>query len=127
MLWLLSISSITVLREVQRRQPAGAPACQTSGASGEAAPKPKLCAFPQLALPQLALVVAALTTFHVQIINRIASGYPIWYIFIADWIVSSTRNRGGFNGGARPSSAFRWILMYAIIQGVLFANFLPPA
>ncbi|KAF2659966.1 glycosyltransferase family 76 protein [Lophiostoma macrostomum CBS 122681] len=123
MLWLLSVSSLTVLREVQRRQSVGVPACQSPGALGQASPEAKLCAFPQLALPQLALAVTAATTFHVQIINRIASGYPIWYMVIAEWIVNQSQNQEK----SRSSATFRWMFMYAIIQGVLFANFLPPA
>ncbi|RMZ79696.1 hypothetical protein DV738_g3215, partial [Chaetothyriales sp. CBS 135597] len=41
-----------------------------------------------LALPQLVLAIAAVFTFHVQIITRIASGYPWWYIWLANWIVN---------------------------------------
>ncbi|KAK0247491.1 ER membrane glycoprotein subunit of the GPI transamidase complex-like protein [Friedmanniomyces endolithicus] len=37
----------------------------------------------RLALPQLVLVGLAATSFHVQIINRISSGYPVWYLMLA--------------------------------------------
>ncbi|KPI37825.1 GPI mannosyltransferase 2 [Cyphellophora attinorum] len=68
-----------------------------------------------LAIPQLILAVLALTTYHVQIITRIASGYPWWYIWLA---------------AERPRSvktAVRWMALYALIQGGLYASFLPPA
>ena len=32
-----------------------------------------------LALPQVTLAVLALTSYHVQIINRLSSGYVVWY------------------------------------------------
>ncbi|EGC43190.1 proteasome activator subunit 4 [Histoplasma capsulatum var. duboisii H88] len=37
----------------------------------------------RLAIPQAVLTVLALTNSHVQIINRISSGYPLWYWYIA--------------------------------------------
>ena len=43
---------------------------------------------PFFALPQLILAILATTTFHVQIINRISSGYPVWYIVLAIAIFS---------------------------------------
>jgi phosphatidylinositol glycan class V len=57
----------------------------------------------RLALPQLALASAALMSFHVQVITRLSSGYPLWYLVLAQDI------------------------MYAIIQTPLYAYFLPPA
>ncbi|KAJ5089597.1 hypothetical protein N7532_008281 [Penicillium argentinense] len=39
----------------------------------------------RLAVPQGLLAVMALTSYHVQIINRISSGYPLWYW----WLVST--------------------------------------
>ncbi|TKA74175.1 hypothetical protein B0A55_06578 [Friedmanniomyces simplex] len=38
---------------------------------------------PRFALPQLVLVGLTATSFHVQIINRISSGYPVWYLILA--------------------------------------------
>ncbi|TKA77635.1 hypothetical protein B0A49_04199 [Cryomyces minteri] len=125
----------------------------------------------RLAVPQLVLAVLALTNFHVQIVNRIASGYPVWYLGIAvmlddaqsscqsgtlisvkkslqqrqtsevedrvdvstprdakpkqgreDWIV------GNEKGMSRKAEwTVRAMIMYAVIQGGLFASFLPPA
>ncbi|PGH08492.1 hypothetical protein AJ79_05981 [Helicocarpus griseus UAMH5409] len=37
----------------------------------------------RLAIPQAVLAALALTNFHVQIINRLSSGYPLWYWYIA--------------------------------------------
>jgi GPI mannosyltransferase 2 len=76
----------------------------------------------RLALPQLALSVLALTTFHVQIITRISSGYPLWYLVLA-WEITD----GNVNKTRMAKWTVRWMIMYALIQGVLFASFLPPA
>ncbi|KAF2493155.1 mannosyltransferase [Lophium mytilinum] len=82
----------------------------------------------RLALPQLVLALMALTNFHVQIINRIASGYPIWYLFIARIL---SHDSTPLASKQRPTDIMhvfiRWMIMYAIVQGSLFANFLPPA
>lgn len=119
MLWLLVYSSITVLRIGYAQPLHGRPvphACDTI--------KPKdatsvLCCLPELALPQLALALAAATSFHVQIINRIASGYPIWYLTVTAWLTNDLSSRGQW--------AIRAMIMYSMVQGILFANFLPPA
>lgn len=85
----------------------------------------------RLALPQLVLVVLAATSFHVQIINRISSGYAVWYIVLAVAIHAEPAERARMFGGALSSGAAEWIVrgmvIYAIIQGGLFACFLPPA
>lgn len=89
----------------------------------------------RLALPQLALVVLALTTIHVQIITRLSSGYPVWYFVLARDIMegpTTTRSSGErkwwhMSSYALASWTVRWMVMYALIQGVLFASFLPPA
>jgi GPI mannosyltransferase 2 len=116
----------------------------------------------RLAVPQLLLAVAAFTSFHVQIITRLSSGYPLWYLHIAQAILgfverlrtSSAPNRSGSpvsvtkpsaeaesevseDSSANPAiRAFVWMrpelitrfmIMYALIQGSLFASFLPPA
>ena len=84
---------------------------------------------PQLALPQLVLAITAATNFHVQVINRLSSGYPVWYLAVARYIM-------GQNGPAALQNKLspwvsqwvcRGLIMYAIIQGALFASFLPPA
>lgn len=88
----------------------------------------------RFALPQLVLVVLALTSFHVQIINRISSGYPVWYIVLAlaihaDKSELAEKRRGPFLAWLSRNSTWivRIMAMYAIVQGGLYASFLPPA
>lgn len=69
---------------------------------------------------QVLLVVLAFTSHHVQIITRLSSGYPAWYWWVAACLKSpKTRQLG--------SGIVVFAVMYAAIQGVLFASFLPPA
>ena len=114
---------------------------------------------PRLALPQLVLTVMAASSFHVQIINRISSGYPIWYVLLAVTISSSSPTSSASEPQTTTStidpsgphdakakgqtdatmtnvfglskSRAQWLVrgmvLYAIIQGGLFASFLPPA
>lgn len=81
----------------------------------------------RIALPQVTLAVMALTTYHVQIITRLSSGYPIWYWWLASLIVGDQT----YDTPGRKVNAAKlittWMIMYAIIQGGLFASFLPPA
>lgn len=82
----------------------------------------------RLALPQLILACAAITNYHVQIINRISSGYPVWYWFIAS--LMSDQPVSAISSSSQRKSAqilIRLMMAYGLIQGVLFANFLPPA
>lgn len=71
-----------------------------------------------LALPQLLIAVLALTSYHVQIITRLASGYPLWYI----WIASQMESRAQMT-----KTTIRWMVVYALVQAGLYAGFLPPA
>lgn len=73
-----------------------------------------------LAASQTALALLAITNYHVQIISRISSAYPVWYWWIAHSLIESDRRSTG-----RVISTF--MIMYAGIQGGLFASFLPPA
>ncbi|KAK3709733.1 ER membrane glycoprotein subunit of the GPI transamidase complex-like protein [Vermiconidia calcicola] len=105
---------------------------------------------PRFALPQLVLALMAATSFHVQIINRISSGYPSCYIVLAIAIHSALQPSRGGDSGARDNMSqvpvgteslwplniwdekhCRWIVrgmvMYALVQGGLYASFLPPA
>jgi len=127
MLWLLLESNATVLRSSFQPPTQGRPVPQAGVTADSKNISRVTHHFPELALPQLVLAVAAITSFHVQIVNRIASGYPTWYSMIAMRVVI---------GGPAPDSSShqqrsRWIvrgmIMYAVVQGVLFANFLPPA
>ncbi len=105
----------------------------------------------RFALPQLVLTVMAATSFHVQIITRISSGYPVWYIVLAMAIEDATvANPGSRRARSNASIAsqgvskttarsnqilsskqvqyvVRGLVMYAVIQGGLYASFLPPA
>lgn len=101
-----------------------------------------------LSLPQAVLAVLTLTNFHVQIINRISSGYPMWYIFLA--IMFTSRSTATADAGLSTTRALppnmlpgRLVsllkqrnvqhllisstLLYALIQAGLYASFLPPA
>ena len=81
----------------------------------------------RFAIPQIVLVALALTSYHVQIITRLSSGYPIWYWWLASLIL---KDHTTTFMGRRWSPAFvisRWMVIYAIVQGGLFASFLPPA
>ena len=97
---------------------------------------------PRLSLPQLLLTVMVLTTYHVQIITRISSGYPVWYWWVAS--LSAPSNTGEGNGDINEKNdgdgALKWLkgfrlqniivrfmVIYALVQGALFASFLPPA
>ena len=82
---------------------------------------------PQLALPQLVLAITALTNFHVQVINRLSSGYPIWYLAVARWLITQNTAQRKEPGHMTAQWVCRGLIVYAIVQGALFANFLPPA
>ncbi|KAL2119659.1 hypothetical protein VTJ04DRAFT_6620 [Mycothermus thermophilus] len=74
------------------------------------------------AAAQVLLAILALTSYHVQIITRLSSGYPLWYWWVAGKLVSSEeRDR------VLANRIVMFMVMYAAVQGVLFASFLPPA
>lgn len=81
----------------------------------------------RLAMPQALLVIMALLSYHVQIITRLSSAYPLWYI----WLISSiaAAGRQGESGFyfTNPKTVVRWMIIYAMMQGALYASFLPPA
>lgn len=79
----------------------------------------------RLAVPQGLLAVLALTSYHVQIVNRISSGYPVWYWFIAFSAMDSLQDHR--KGHRYLSLAAQAMVGYALIQAVLFGSFLPPA
>ncbi|KAH0559613.1 hypothetical protein GP486_003871 [Trichoglossum hirsutum] len=81
----------------------------------------------KFAIPQLVLAVLALTTYHVQIITRISSGYMVWYWWLA-FLVSEEQHVEIFRRKWNLSRIVtRWMMVYAVVQGGLFASFLPPA
>ena len=79
----------------------------------------------RLSIPQFVLAILAVTSYHVQVVTRLASGYSIWYIWLASNVV--TKSQGGFARYVTAKSVIRWMVIYALVQGGLFAAFLPPA
>lgn len=79
----------------------------------------------RLAVPQGLLAVMALTSYHVQIINRISSGYPVWYWWLVSTAMDTFQDRRKHRHTL--SVAAQAMVAYALIQGVLFGSFLPPA
>lgn len=127
MLWVLITSGLTVLRGHLQPLLHGRPVPQ-DGATAEPRSNSTVSHyFPELALPQLVLAIAAITSFHVQIVNRLASGYPTWYMMIATWLVDEQTKPNTAKARQRSQWIVRGMLTYAIAQGMLFANFLPPA
>ncbi|RMZ67637.1 GPI mannosyltransferase 2 [Pyrenophora seminiperda CCB06] len=125
--WLLAISSATILRSVVQRPLHRRLAPQASDKVDPRNRTSAICKLPELALPQILLAVTAVTSFHIQIVNRIASGYPMWYLVIAQWLVDSQNT----DQIEKPSPRVQWFIrgfvVYSLVQGMLFANFLPPA
>lgn len=79
-------------------------------------------------LPQLALAALAVTNFHVQIVNRISSGYPVWYLAIASGLDHTSELHSiAIASNTLSKSIFRLIIIYVVVQGALYASFLPPA
>ena len=81
--------------------------------------RPVLQVIRNLAFSQLMLVMLTLTTAHVQIITRISSAYPIWM-----WYTASSWRKGNT---LLVRSIVKFMVVYSIVQGGLFASFLPPA
>lgn len=79
----------------------------------------------RLGIPQGLLAVMALTSYHVQIINRISSGYPLWYWYLASGAVDSLSSPKANHRVL--TTAVQAMVGYALIQGVLYGSFLPPA
>jgi GPI mannosyltransferase 2 len=71
-----------------------------------------------LAVTQLLLTVYILTTAHAQIINRVSSASPVWVWFLA---VAYVKNQ------SIAKHFVSFMVIYAAVQGGLFASFLPPA
>ena len=80
-----------------------------------------------LAVPQIVLALLALTTYHVQIITRLSSAYPIWYWWLASLVANRGRVRLFGRGRSAASILIQWMVIYGMIQTGLFASFLPPA
>lgn len=87
-----------------------------------------------LAAPQLLLTILTFANHHVQIITRMSSGYPVWYFWIADLLMKEyslvrldKKEVGVQKQRSYASLAITYMIVYATVQGVLFASFLPPA
>lgn len=80
-----------------------------------------------LAIPQAILTVLALTNYHVQIISRLSSGYPVWYWWLASKVIDNSSRDGCKQRWNVGKVIVKWMVFYALIQGGLFASFLPPA
>jgi phosphatidylinositol glycan class V len=80
-------------------------------------------------MPQVVLALAAFTTYHVQIINRLSSGYPLWYIWLASIVAAPAEQAQAALIKDRKTVQLmvRAMAIYAIVQGGLYASFLPPA
>ncbi|KAL2404292.1 GPI mannosyltransferase 2 [Exophiala dermatitidis] len=111
-LWLLTYSAVEAVRN-----PGDLPWCRPSMSPGTASRYRKRVVM-SLELPQLALAVLALTSYHVQIITRLSSGYPLWYI----WLAAKTHD-----APKRTAPILWWMVIYAMVQAGLYASFLPPA
>lgn len=82
----------------------------------------------RLAAPNGLLAVMAFTSYHVQIINRISSGYPLWYWYIICQLSSHVADSSSVVKRSQTFSiAIQGMVIYAIVQAVLFGSFLPPA
>jgi phosphatidylinositol glycan class V len=93
-----------------------------------------------LAAPQFLLAAMALASYHVQIITRISSGYPVWYIWLASNILqlNSFQNNKADKKTKRPRhlkglwqvtapTIVKYMIVYGLVQAGLFSSFLPPA
>jgi phosphatidylinositol glycan class V len=126
MLCILLISAVHPFRSQTEMQVSAKSRAAAAGENDDNVSKVDAALLHRMALPQLLLSVLAITSFHVQIVNRISSGYPLWYLFVASHFLSSSKASPGVVGkivSAVPQAS----MMYAMIQGALFSAFLPPA
>lgn len=79
------------------------------------------------AAEQVLLAVLAVSTYHVQIITRISSGYPLWYWWLAQQLIGDGDMQQKQQKKKLGKGIVVFMVMYAAIQGVLFTSFLPPA
>lgn len=97
-----------------------------SQASGKNARSERLAGLVKsAAAAQVVVALFTLTSHHVQMITRMASGYPLWYFWLAGQL--SRGQKDPAKGGFSSSGFVVFMVMYASIQAVLFASFLPPA
>lgn len=119
MLCILTVSSLWTLR-----LPHDVKVASPEKENPELAFQTRAC-LKRFAWPQLALVALTIFNHHVQIITRMASGYALWYWCIALAITGSDTSKSPFPIQSRK--IIQWMVLYAAIQGGLYASFLPPA
>ncbi|KAK6581506.1 hypothetical protein PZA11_006197 [Diplocarpon coronariae] len=115
MLALLTVSGLWGLSSEAGRQQEPAPSARKES-RGDHATRQVLR---NLAFSQLILVILTLTTAHVQIITRISSASPVWL-----WYAALASPEGHPLLGR---NLVQFVVVYALVQGALFASFLPPA
>ncbi len=81
----------------------------------------------RLLVPQLVLAILALTSYHVQIITRLSSAYPVWYWWLACLTLDDKKIRLFGRSWRSARIVGSWMVGYALIQAGLYASFLPPA
>ena len=123
MLWILSYSAFQALWPVSTSRH-GTSEGQATNPNKEQIEEGALV---RLALPQLVLGVLALFVYNVQIITRLSSGYPLWYIWLAERLVNSRKLGHTETSLLGSKSITRFMILYAVIQGGMYASFLPPA
>ncbi|KAK8018958.1 GPI mannosyltransferase 2 [Apiospora marii] len=116
MLFLMMRSGLAALRPRRDMMPEA----RSAAAVTHQAPQNLSLFVGAMALSQVILTTLAITTYHIQIITRIASAYPVWYWWLAGQL--GQKSTAKFGGGVVV-----YMVMYATIQGALFASFLPPA
>jgi phosphatidylinositol glycan class V len=122
MLVILCQSSIWALNSV-----AGSAEEESQGEGSVSRDCHRRACLSRLALPQAALAILAFTSYHVQIITRISSGYPLWYWYLAAEILDDGKLGRGDAALLSPKKIIQGMVLYGLIQGALFACFLPPA
>lgn len=129
MLTIMMVSSVWALGSIRQTHntPVHRSGTTTESMAVEQKPYRLLRSF---AVSQFLLAVLASTSYHVQIITRLSSAYPVWYWWLASEIVKRGRDPASGIGVKRRRwsvGLIRWMILYAVIQGGLFASFLPPA
>ncbi|KAF1809689.1 hypothetical protein P152DRAFT_422598 [Eremomyces bilateralis CBS 781.70] len=86
----------------------------------------------RLAIPQLLLAVTAIMSYHVQIVLRLCSGYPLWYMAVAlavqgRWQLTLMVPFTTWRMVVPPKAIVMWMIIYAGVQAGLYGAFLPPA
>ncbi|KAL2798406.1 GPI mannosyltransferase 2 [Aspergillus keveii] len=81
----------------------------------------------QLAIAQFILTVMAVTSYHVQIVNRISSGYPLWYWYLVWRALGTSDTTQSAKNRTQILFVVQLMVAYALVQAVLFGSFLPPA